>query len=161
MVTRRELWRDTFSPFWWWAVGNLVWAGVSYLLRFDWKLFVGGMAIITLFLGMEAAFRIIRRREQACEVQVASAKKDAEKEWGKKLEEIKKKQAEAQAADDEREIPNVIDEMRDVSNEERKRAGIINRNVRENENWYVGKLPHRREQLVRKAYKEWKKDNLR
>lgn len=80
-IKRKDLWRGTFSPLWWWGVSNLAWAFVWYLAFRDWKLFLAGMAIITLLLGMEAAYRIIRRKEQEYETRLITAKKEVEKDW--------------------------------------------------------------------------------
>ncbi len=142
------------SPRWkWW---QLIWAGINILALFMGSLpenLRKGSLAIALFSGIEGAFKVSKNRETAFHTQIAELKRARDKDQEAVHLEAREKR-------DEREIPDVIVEMRDVRSAETKKLQILTGVVIRDENWYVQQLPNRDERLVRKAYKEWKKDDL-
>ncbi len=89
-TTKSELWLGAVSPFLRWLMLNLAWVLVGVFWKQHWSWVIAGMAITTLVLGMESAFRIIKAKEHSYETVIASLRS----ELNTKAEERQKEAAE-------------------------------------------------------------------
>jgi len=148
---------------WWWATLAILTVSSAVIMLFGstpnvvktyWHFWVIALLLIMFLSVNGGAYSLYRKQRNAYEARISELE-------ARNAENLAKRLSDIQEQNDARDIPDVILEMREASNEERIRLKMANRNFRGDENWYVHALPRREERLVRKAFKEWGKDNLR
>jgi hypothetical protein len=121
---------------------------------FWWAIFILIFVFLALTQGM---FKHFQNREAAHLTQIEALKDAGVKEWGEKTKA-------ASDLQDERDIPNVIKELKEERGKWMRAENMDWMSAREtapDENYFVARLKGKRdERLVRKTYKLWKADKF-
>jgi hypothetical protein len=151
------------APLWWWIltvavtilslIFTLLGSTPDFVIHY-WYIYLIGLMTMAFFGVTWGAFSVLQTRETAHLAQVAELQGTIDEQWTQK-------QKETQEIQDERDIPEVIKEMKNEYGNWLRSENIhtMTTIIQQDANWFVAKLKGKRsERLVRKAYKQWKSE---